>query len=46
MRFTSKETGSMAQICLLDPGFGTKFKGLGGKKSNLEADWLVSNQPI
>lgn len=28
-RSTSKETGDRAQICLPDPGFGVKFKGLG-----------------
>ena len=45
VRSTSKATGNRAHTCLPDPGFRVKFTGV-GEKSNLEADWLVSNQPI
>lgn len=45
VRSTSKETGNRAHTCPPDPGFRVKFKGV-GEKSNSEADWLVSNQPI
>ena len=39
----SKETRSRALICLHNPGFGAKFKGL-VEFQNLEADWLVLHQ--
>ena len=45
-RSTGKETGGRAQICLPQPGFGAKFKGLGKFQTWHKLIGLFSKQSI